>query len=86
MESRGSVVGIVTRARGTVWNSNRVGNKRCHLLATPLASTQLSVHWVTGSSCPGGVKWPGCEADLSPLSYAEVKNVWNYTSTPSVCI
>jgi hypothetical protein len=28
------------------------------------------------------VKWFGHEADHSPPSNAEVKNVWNYTSTP----
>jgi len=27
------------------------------------------------------VKWPGCEADPSPPSSAEVKRVWSYTST-----
>jgi len=32
-----------------------------------------------------GVKWLGCEADQSPPSSAEVKNVWSYTSTPPVC-
>jgi hypothetical protein len=29
-----------------------------------------------------GVKWPGCEADHSPLSTAEIKNEW---SQPSFC-
>jgi hypothetical protein len=29
-----------------------------------------------------GVKRPGRDADNSPLSSAEVKNVWSYTSTP----
>jgi hypothetical protein len=29
-----------------------------------------------------GVKWPGHEADHSPLSSAEVKNAWSYTSLP----
>jgi hypothetical protein len=33
-----------------------------------------------------GVKWSGREADLSPPSNAEVKNEWNYTTAPSVCI
>jgi hypothetical protein len=31
---------------------------------------------------PPGVKGPGREADRSPPSTAEVKNVWSYTSTP----
>jgi hypothetical protein len=34
----------------------------------------------TEGSFPG-VKWPGPEA-VSPLSSAEVKNAWRYTSTP----
>jgi hypothetical protein len=31
-----------------------------------------------------GVKWLGHEADHSPPSIAEVKNVWSSTSTPPV--
>jgi hypothetical protein len=31
----------------------------------------------------GGIKWPGCEADHSPLTSAKVKNTWIYTSIPS---
>jgi hypothetical protein len=30
------------------------------------------------------VKWPGHEADHSPLSSADIKNAWNYTSTPLI--
>jgi hypothetical protein len=30
-----------------------------------------------------GTKRPGREADHSPVSIAEVKNAWNYTSTTS---
>jgi hypothetical protein len=30
------------------------------------------------------VKRPGREADHSPTSSAEVKNVWSYTSTPPI--
>jgi hypothetical protein len=37
----------------------------------------------TKGSFPGG-KRPGREADHSPPSSAEVKNVWSYTSTPPV--
>jgi hypothetical protein len=29
-----------------------------------------------------GAKWPGREADHSPVSSAEVKNTWSYTLTP----
>jgi hypothetical protein len=35
----------------------------------------------TKTSFPG-VKLPGCEADRSPPSSAEVRNAWIYTSTP----
>jgi hypothetical protein len=31
----------------------------------------------------GGVKWLECEADHSPPSSAEVRNVWSCTSTPT---
>jgi len=31
-----------------------------------------------------GVKQPGSEADHSLLSSDEVKNAWNYTSTPTI--
>jgi len=39
--------------------------------------TQPLILWVLG------VKQTGCEADHSPPSSTEVKNAWNYTSTPS---
>jgi hypothetical protein len=29
------------------------------------------------------LKWPGREIDHSPLSSAEIKNTWRYTSTPT---
>jgi hypothetical protein len=32
------------------------------------------------------VKWPRAEVDHLPISSAEVKNEWNYTSTPSICL
>jgi len=47
--------------------------------------TQPSVHWLLGE-LKQGVKWPGHEADHLPPSSAEVKNAWNYTSTPPVYI
>jgi len=43
-----------------------------------LGPTQPPVQWVLG------VKQLGHEVDHSPPSSAEVKNVWNYTSTPPV--
>jgi hypothetical protein len=39
------------------------------------------IQWVPGAVYLG-VKRSGCEADHSPQSSAEVKNEWNYTSTP----
>jgi hypothetical protein len=32
------------------------------------------------------IKLPGSEADNSPQSSAQIKNVWSYTSTPPVCL
>jgi hypothetical protein len=45
-----------------------------------LGSIQPPFQWGTGSSFPK-VKQVECEADHFPLSSAEVKNVWSYTST-----
>jgi hypothetical protein len=38
------------------------------------------VQWVLGSF--PGVRWSGSEVDHSPLSSAQVKNKWSYTSAP----
>jgi len=46
-----------------------------------LGPTQLPIQWVPGSLSLE-VKWPGHEADHSPPSSAEIKNVWSYTSIP----
>jgi hypothetical protein len=50
---------------------------------TALAPTQPPIQWVPGAFSLG-VKRPGREADHSPPSSAEVKNVWRYTSTPPI--
>jgi hypothetical protein len=47
----------------------------------PLGPTQPPVPWVPGTLSLG-VERPGREADHSPPSSAEVKNAWNYNSTP----
>jgi hypothetical protein len=44
-----------------------------------------SYPWVPGALSLG-VKQLVREADHSPPSSAEVKNVWSYTSTPPVCL
>jgi hypothetical protein len=46
-----------------------------------LRLTQPPVQWVPGALSLR-IKRPGLEADHSPLSNVEVKNVWSYTSTP----
>jgi hypothetical protein len=46
-----------------------------------LGSTQPPIQWVPGA-LSWGVKRPESVTDHSPLSSAEVKNVWRYTSTP----
>jgi len=45
-----------------------------------LESIQPHIQWELSP----WVKRPGCEANYSPPSGAEIKNVWNYTSTPPV--
>jgi hypothetical protein len=50
---------------------------------TALGSTQPLVQWVPGALSLG-VKRPGREADHSTPSSAEVRNAFNYTSTPAV--
>jgi hypothetical protein len=46
-----------------------------------LGPTQPRIQWVPGALSLG-VKRPEREADHSPPSSSEVKNAWNYTSTP----
>jgi hypothetical protein len=48
---------------------------------TALGPTQPPIQWVRGALSLG-IKRPGCEADHSPPSSAEIKNAWSYTSTP----
>jgi len=47
-----------------------------------MLATQPPIQWVARAPYPG-VKLQGHEADHSPPSIAEVKNAWNYTSTPN---
>jgi hypothetical protein len=46
-----------------------------------LGPTQPPIQWVPGALSMG-VKRPDREADHSPPSSAESRNVWSYTSTP----
>jgi len=46
-----------------------------------LVSTQPPIQWVPGALSPG-VKQLKHEAEHLPISSAEVKNAWSYTSTP----
>jgi hypothetical protein len=48
-----------------------------------LGPTQPPIQWVA-KVLSLEVKWLGHEADNSPPSSAEVKNVWNYTSAPPI--
>jgi hypothetical protein len=44
---------------------------------------QPPIRWEPGALTPV-LKRPGREADRTPLPNTEVKNAWNYTSTPPV--
>jgi hypothetical protein len=46
-----------------------------------LGPTQPTIQWVPGAVSTR-VKGPGCEADHSHTTSAEVKKMWIYTSTP----
>jgi hypothetical protein len=48
-----------------------------------LRPTQPPIRWVPGDLSPE-VKCPGCEAEYSPLSSAEVKKGRSYTSAPPI--
>jgi hypothetical protein len=47
--------------------------------------TQPPIQWVLGALLLG-LKRPSREADHSPPSSAEMKNAWNYTSTPQYAL
>jgi hypothetical protein len=52
---------------------------------TVMVPTQPPIQWVPGAVSLG-VKRPGREADRSPPSSSEIKNAWNYTSTPPILL
>jgi hypothetical protein len=73
-----SLVSIVTRLRaGRLWLFDSWQKQGYFLFAI---ASRPSYPVDTESSLPGG-KAAGREADHSPLSSAEVKNAWSYTST-----
>jgi hypothetical protein len=82
MEGLGRVVGKVTAYRlDGPGIESRWGRDFPHLSIPALRPTQPPVQWVPG--LPGGKVQPGCDADPSPPSSAEVKNrVELYLSTP----
>jgi hypothetical protein len=86
--SRSSSVSIVTRLRARrPWFYSRQEQWWIFFFfATAsrpnLGFTQASYSMGMRRTLFPGVKQPGCEADHSPLSNAEVKNTWSYTSTP----
>jgi len=55
----------------------------CHRVQTGSGMHPAFYPMDTGGSYPG-VKRPGREADHSPPSSPEVKNMWRYTSTPPI--
>jgi hypothetical protein len=52
-------------------------------LRQPLGPTQPPIQWVPWALSLR-LKRPEREADYSPLSSAEVKNAWSYTTTPPI--
>jgi hypothetical protein len=84
-KSRGSSVTIVTRLRAERLRFDSWQEQGIYVFDTTsrpaLELTQPSIQWVPGVLSPE-LKWPYREADHSPLSSAEVKNTWSYTSSP----
>jgi hypothetical protein len=84
--SRGSLVCKATGWMIGFWGFDSRRGLGIFLFSTAsrpaLGPTQPPIHWVPGALSPG-IKRPGREADHSPPSSAEVKNVWRYTSTPN---
>jgi len=78
---------IVTRLRAVrpwfdsrqCWGRNFLSFR--HRIGTGSGPTQPHIQWVLGTVFPG-IKRPVREADKSPLSRAEVKKAWCYTSLP----
>jgi hypothetical protein len=71
------------RPRGRSSSPGKVKNFFFSTLSEPaLGSTQLSIQCISGALSLE-VKRQGREADHSPLTSAEVKKTWIYTSTPS---
>jgi len=52
---------------------------------TPSEAQPALIQWLPAAAFPG-LERPGCKADHSPPTSAEVKNEWRYTSAPSVCL
>jgi hypothetical protein len=86
-ESRDNTVGIATDY-GLDGQVDRV-----RVEARFLSSDRLDQFWYLPSphfqcvlevSFTQRVKWPGCEADHSPTTSAEMKNSWIHTSTPPI--
>jgi hypothetical protein len=50
-----------------------------------LGPIQPPILWIQGALFLG-IKRPGCEADHSPPSSAQVENAWSYNSTPPICL
>ena len=70
----GSIVGIATAYRlDGSWIESQWGWDFLHLSRPALRPTQPPVQWVPGF--PGGKVRPGLDADPSPPSSAEVKNI-----------
>jgi hypothetical protein len=70
------------RPKGRSSNTVMVKNISFSMSSRPaLGPTHHPIQCVSGTLSPG-VKRPGCEADHSPPTNAEVKKIWIYTSTP----
>jgi hypothetical protein len=88
LKSHDSSVGIIALGYGLDDRSSGFDSRRglgiflfTTAFRTALGPTQPPIQWVPGALSLG-IRRPGCEAEHSPPSSAEVKNACSYTSTP----
>jgi len=82
IHSQDSVVSVVTKLRAE-WSRVQIlaGTGDFSLLQNVHITSRAHQASYSMGALYWGIKWPGCEADHSPLSSAKVKNYWSYTYT-----
>jgi hypothetical protein len=80
--SYSTLVSVISPTSGGQAGQMKIGTTSAELFMFSEFS-RLPIQWIRGALTLR-IKRPGCEADHSPQSSAEVKNAWSYTSTPPI--